>query len=430
MIPPATARATCAFPPTAASPRDSNPAGGRSGARRPGGSHVRPHPDEQIGRHLLPVGLIEQLVARPRIQAQGHLPHPGAAVGRGDLAHAGPVAPHRVGAARDHQDRQTGGGGREGLRPPDLDAAAGQVPVEGGGAGEAAQRVGDVGVDLRALAAEPVEVRAGGGEGPVVVGEGPALQKDGGVAGAAQAHLGAGQADAGATEQARVADGAHDDETGEALAVAGRVAAHQDRAPGVAHEDQRDAGPGGLDVGPHGSQVVQDEVPAVGVIGVTALVGRGDRGAVPTVVVGDDGEAGHRGGGGEALVAPRVLGHAVHHLDDGAGRAVGQPAAQRQGPAVDGGECGELGSHGVPRSSAGGTVPARRRHRRPDALVPHRAGRVPAYWRRAASSSPPSPKPAEKSRETAGKRASGPPRRGRRAPGRVGPRRAPSPANA
>ena len=68
----------------------------------------------------------------------------------------------------------------------------------------------------------------------------------------------------------------------------------------------------------------QDALPAVGVGDVPEATGSGAQ-SVPAMIVGDDGIAGPHRGDCEALVARRMLGHAVNDLDDG--RRLAAPGA-------------------------------------------------------------------------------------------------------
>jgi pimeloyl-ACP methyl ester carboxylesterase len=168
------ARSATPVPRAATDDRPSPPAHRRRPGAGEGSAHPGREPAEQVAGHLVAVGPVEHLVPGVRGDPQLHRQATFAQqVGqRGDLGGVGPA--HRVALAGEQQHRQPRGQAGHALgarRPGHQGEHPGAVAVRGRDV-VAAQRVGQVGVDLRRIAAEPVVRRAGGLEGRIEAAKG------------------------------------------------------------------------------------------------------------------------------------------------------------------------------------------------------------------------------------------------------------------
>ena len=223
----------------------------------------------------------------------------------------------------------------------DADLALDDLREEAVGAGEAAPGVGDVGVDLGLVAAEPVERGPGRPEGPVVRGEAERVDEAAWTVPAAQPGLGAGRLSGGHPGAPHARRRTGQDEAGQLLRPVHRVLAGEDRAHRVPQEELR-----GARVAAHGQlvdrvEVLGDDRPAVAGPDAGPFEVAGGA-AVAPVVAGVDGPAGRGEGAGEAVVALGVLGHAVADLEDGQRLTDGEPGTHQETLAVGTVEASDL----------------------------------------------------------------------------------------
>ena len=125
-------------------------------------------PGQQVVHDLLPVDLVEHLVAAAGVQLEGHVATAGGPEHPRHLFHAGPHGAHRVPVAG--QEVDGGGPVHAGQIVPagDEPQAGHHVPKHGDSGPEGAQGVAEIGVHRPLVPAEPVGGGAVGPEGPVI----------------------------------------------------------------------------------------------------------------------------------------------------------------------------------------------------------------------------------------------------------------------
>ncbi len=117
-------------------------------------------PGEQLARHLVPVGLVEELVAGLGIEAVCDALKTGSAIGGKELLQAFAVGADRIARTGDDIDRQLFRNTCLARRFRNLAQGIQQIDPELKRGSEAAERIGHVFVDLCRVARQPIGVRA------------------------------------------------------------------------------------------------------------------------------------------------------------------------------------------------------------------------------------------------------------------------------
>ena len=192
--------------------------------------------------------------------------------------------------AGDHEDRQAWDAPTAGIRLPR--DAADQVDPQLPGRAEAAQRIGDVGIDLGRIARQPVGIRAVGPEAPVEFDERHLQQQRTAPPRSPAPALEARDQLAQGRDWGRLAVRPAQDRADIVRAAFGDRPLGQERAHGMAEDRHWQAGMVAADPFAQQRHVVEDAAPAVLICEEAEIVRGGRRAAMPAMVVGMHGVAG------------------------------------------------------------------------------------------------------------------------------------------
>ena len=205
----------------------------------------------------------------------------------------------------------------------------------------AALGVGNVGVHVVGVGAEPVKGRALGLEGGIVAAKGQVVHKGAGVGGILFGHQ-SGDGQAAAELGTRLPARAHDDGGVHGTGVADEVGAAQEGAHGVAHQHKLGAGEGLLDAAVEGIGVVHHRVPGVTLAEIDGGVPLAYAVAVAQVVMAHHGEAMVAQEAGKMVVAGDMLADTVENLHHGPHVPLRAPLHSVEPGFAVGGEKGEF----------------------------------------------------------------------------------------